>query len=1109
MTRNGGDITALCLALGYPKPDVRWIIEPSYSTRTDDNVLTFHNTQSHNNPLGHYNFSCIVNNSIDIYIDILVLEVLEPTAALGLINDKLNVPHLTLEESITYSEVLQTLSYVYISDNGTSYEKSAILTLSDGLVLVSNSLSETPILVEDNTIMSLVQLASNIIELSPHRNVSNTPNNVRAQNTTDLQIKPFISVVSSMEVLSNILSQSVLVRGRSTNSDSQPVFIEPFISESVSLAAATVPQQFLKENDSLDFKVPSLLHLILNALNIIIPTSIFSSERDISLSYMIIKPYEQQRNSNVSSEEYMLNSILVSVVSNFTKEKFSDPISLDIATYNTSHAISGYESIYKCGFLNLSGQIFSFEGVNTASINEHYVTCNVSHLTSFGVLIRNKRIYYSVIERTIISSITYILLSLSLICLVLSFIASLIVAKKFFKIEMNRIYFNLNIALMLAIAVFIFGVQTAKDDIIACSIITFLLHYFWLTVFSWGMCISFEIVYVFWINPTAPRKLFWYLLIIAWVLPIPIVVITVGVAASRSNYVSVKGEIREHCFLSFNGGTAFGFFAPVLVMLAINIIGLILAMFKIFMVFVNQLKSEDINHKIGTNAITQGAKKALIRSAILTPVLGIPWIILPFNLILTSVYVSTVFEWLFLLLIGPVGIVYFILFTVRNATVYEFFTKKCRKAERSSLNRYSAKSWSRAKSRSINASITSHSSATSPLAVGKPIFFKSTSIPKPFKHNESFELSSKIPKPVKPGLVPDILPAPPDVLLSLSTHTENVPKDDSDDSLYTYPSDGSLYNISVPNDDINSTQNNLTQKDAHVNNFQSNLSVPDILRLKLPRNLETTPTEHKTGIEEFDFAYPKKSKSFNVRTKSSMTANIRKEKTYSAHSETDLNLPQSQQHPVLIQLQESSLDSPLKCINNETMVASAQPTIRVPSLEVDDNRNEKVYLGLPISRSLTERSAENKSPSFTTFLSMRLSNRKSTDDSIYSNKGIGQQFDVKPKLGDDPQPIERKQSPFAEIFPSGYMDIQFSPSRLSFSETVMSELLKASNDDLLSFHSNRSSTHSATNLALEEEINTDDPQIITNAIIESYNNSGVGNNNINNGDYDNDDKAHT
>ena len=337
----------------------------------------------------------------------------------------------------------------------------------------------------------------------------------------------------------------------------------------------------------------------------------------------------------------------------------SQPVDLFLLSpnisFSTSSATNNAEQ--SCVFINVATGQFETSGLSTIILSGS-VACQPVHLTSFGVLIRAREIQVSVAETLALSIISYLLLSISLIFLIISIIFFLVSSKKFFKVETNILYFNFAISLTLAISVFIFGIQTAKDSLIGCSIVAFFLHYFWLSVFSWSFAISIFMIYILYFGVFQRRRIWWLIMILAWGLPLPIVVITIAVGVARDSYAT----IGDHCFLSYSYGLIWGFLGPFVILITCAMIGAIFASVKIFLTVRSKGDSTDD---------FDAMKKMAVTLLVLIPVLSIPWIIGVINAFITISITTTILEWVSILLTAPLGLLFFLLVVLRNAQVQE------------------------------------------------------------------------------------------------------------------------------------------------------------------------------------------------------------------------------------------------------------------------------------------------------------------------------------------------------------------------------------------------------------------------------------------------------
>ena len=140
-----------------------------------------------------------------------------------------------------------------------------------------------------------------------------------------------------------------------------------------------------------------------------------------------------------------------------------------------------------------------------------------------------------------------------------------------------------------------------------------------------------------------------------WLFPLVIPIITIAI--KREKYV----DSTQHCFLNKEDGVIWAFIAPIIILLLINIVLLILAVIRIV----------TARFKSGEREKMVLLRNALIYSFILTPILGLPWVVLILNVFI----VHTIVEWIFILVNGSMGVVFFLVVVLGNKEVREIFSK--------------------------------------------------------------------------------------------------------------------------------------------------------------------------------------------------------------------------------------------------------------------------------------------------------------------------------------------------------------------------------------------------------------------------------------------------
>ena len=128
------------------------------------------------------------------------------------------------------------------------------------------------------------------------------------------------------------------------------------------------------------------------------------------------------------------------------------------------------------------------------------VVCNTNHLSSFAVLIQTKESNENLTEKILFSVTSYTLLIISFLSLIAIIGIFIWGGRRFIDIERNTeiniLYLNQTLALLLATGLFIFGIEgAAKINPVLCTIVAVLLQYLWTAVLAWCLCIGIYLFY--------------------------------------------------------------------------------------------------------------------------------------------------------------------------------------------------------------------------------------------------------------------------------------------------------------------------------------------------------------------------------------------------------------------------------------------------------------------------------------------------------------------------------------------------------------------------------------------------------------------------------------
>ncbi|XP_019848842.1 PREDICTED: adhesion G protein-coupled receptor E2-like isoform X2 [Amphimedon queenslandica] len=348
---------------------------------------------------------------------------------------------------------------------------------------------------------------------------------------------------------------------------------------------------------------------------------------------VVYHAHDIERSFEEASNKSTLVSLVVSVqaISDNTVN-ISDTVQL-MDNVSLIFNITEFESNEEpfCCYWNDSLQNWSTDGMTTTILSSSQVLCTSNHLTSFAVLVDHSGVTTTEpsAEDTGLEIISYIGVSISIICLILSIILLVALRKQLQKGPLLYVHINLSLALLLALLVFVFGIELPRSIPWLCSVVAGLLHYLFLCVFCWslaeGIMLYILIVRVY--GSLADR---WYLLLpLGWGLPIIIVGISTG----------IKHDLYgtdDHCWLSTSKGMIWSFIGPMLLIIIINTIFLIMTLYHI----IKSRMTGGAEYNLKKIDFIKSSVKSVV---VLLPLLSITWIIGVF----TFNEQTKLFQWLF------------------------------------------------------------------------------------------------------------------------------------------------------------------------------------------------------------------------------------------------------------------------------------------------------------------------------------------------------------------------------------------------------------------------------------------------------------------------------
>ncbi|XP_068939017.1 putative adhesion G protein-coupled receptor E4P [Petaurus breviceps papuanus] len=209
------------------------------------------------------------------------------------------------------------------------------------------------------------------------------------------------------------------------------------------------------------------------------------------------------------------------------------------------------------------GASWSTEGCSLLKTNDTHTSCVCNHLSTFAVLMA----FTGPVDDSVLTVITYVGLSLSLLCLFLAALTFLLC--RTIQGTSTSLHLQLSLCLFLADLLFLIGIDQTADKVL-CSIIAGGLHYLYLAAFTWmfleGLHLFLTVRNLKVANYTSAnqfKKRFMY----AFGYGIPAVIVAVSVGTDPHGYGTVK-----HCWLTLQRGFIWSFVGPVIAIILFNLV---------------------------------------------------------------------------------------------------------------------------------------------------------------------------------------------------------------------------------------------------------------------------------------------------------------------------------------------------------------------------------------------------------------------------------------------------------------------------------------------------------------------------------------------------------
>uniref|UniRef100_A0A8D1JU30 Adhesion G protein-coupled receptor E4P n=1 Tax=Sus scrofa TaxID=9823 RepID=A0A8D1JU30_PIG len=302
------------------------------------------------------------------------------------------------------------------------------------------------------------------------------------------------------------------------------------------------------------------------------------------------------------------------------------------------------------------GGSWSTAGCSHLGSNDSHTRCKCYHLSSFAVLMS-----LAPKEDPVLTVITYVGLSLSLLCLLLAALTFLLCRS--IQNTSTSLHLQLSICLFLAHLLFLTGIDQTEPEVL-CSVIAGMLHYLYLAAFTWmlleGLHLFLTVRNLKVANYTSAgrfKKRFMY----PFGYGIPAVIVAISAIAGHRNYGTYT-----HCWLKIDKGFIWSFMGPVALIVLINLV------FYFQILWILRTKLSSLNKEVST---IKNTRIMTLKSIAQLFILGCSWGLGFFMVEEVGKTVGSIIAYTFTIINILQGVLLFVVYCLLNLQVQMEFKK--------------------------------------------------------------------------------------------------------------------------------------------------------------------------------------------------------------------------------------------------------------------------------------------------------------------------------------------------------------------------------------------------------------------------------------------------
>ncbi|XP_007469175.1 PREDICTED: EGF-like module-containing mucin-like hormone receptor-like 3 [Lipotes vexillifer] len=308
---------------------------------------------------------------------------------------------------------------------------------------------------------------------------------------------------------------------------------------------------------------------------------------------------------NKKDQIYLNSQVVSAAIGPKRNTSLSQAVTLSFQHVKIKPSIKKVFCVYWKG--TKEGGHWSTEGCFLKQANKTHSICNSTHLSSFAVLVA----FHRQKEDPALTVITYVGLSLSLLCLVLAALTFLLC--KAIQNTSTSLHLQLSLCLFLAHLLFLTAMDRTEIKVL-CAIIAGALHYLYLASFMWmlleGLHLFLTARNLMVVNHSGVNR-FMKKLMFPVGYGVPAVIVAIS-AASRPHLYGTP----DHCWLSLNQKFIWAFLGPVCAIICVNFV------FFILVLWILKRKLSSLNSEVST---IQNLKMLTLKATAQLFILGCTW----------------------------------------------------------------------------------------------------------------------------------------------------------------------------------------------------------------------------------------------------------------------------------------------------------------------------------------------------------------------------------------------------------------------------------------------------------------------------------------------------